>query len=75
MRKLRRRSDSGRWITNPEYPMTVRSESRQRGVQKRRLDLIIGSEREGITTIGSSITAKRIMAKIHPPTRDMRSHK
>jgi hypothetical protein len=23
--KLRRKSDSGRWITNPEYPMTVRS--------------------------------------------------
>jgi hypothetical protein len=27
--KLRRRSDNGHWITNPEYPMVVRSESRQ----------------------------------------------
>jgi hypothetical protein len=27
--KLRRRSDSGRWITNPEYPMVIRSEYRQ----------------------------------------------
>jgi hypothetical protein len=29
MPKLRRRSDSGRWITNPEYLMSIRSESRQ----------------------------------------------
>jgi hypothetical protein len=27
--KLRRRSDSGCWITNPEYPMSVISEYRQ----------------------------------------------
>jgi hypothetical protein len=27
--KLRRRIDSGQWITDPEYLMSVRSESRQ----------------------------------------------
>jgi hypothetical protein len=27
--KLRRSSDSGRWIIDPEYPMSVISESRQ----------------------------------------------
>jgi hypothetical protein len=27
--KIRRRSDSGHWITNPKYPMAVRSEYRQ----------------------------------------------
>jgi hypothetical protein len=26
-RKLRRKNDSGHWITNPEYPMTIRSSS------------------------------------------------
>ena len=30
MCKLRRRSDSGCWITNTEYPMYVRSESRKK---------------------------------------------
>jgi hypothetical protein len=28
-RKLRRRSNSDRWITHPEFPMAVRSELRQ----------------------------------------------
>jgi hypothetical protein len=31
-----------------------------------------GSEHEGLATVGSSITVKRIMAKSHPPIRDMR---
>jgi hypothetical protein len=29
MHKLRRRSDSGHWITSLNYPMSVRSESSQ----------------------------------------------
>jgi hypothetical protein len=29
MRKLRRRRNSDRWITHPDFPMAVRSEFRQ----------------------------------------------
>jgi hypothetical protein len=67
--KLRRRSDSGRWITNLEYPMSIRSESRQEEHAEEDIrPQSIGSEHEGLTTIGSSTTAKRIMTEIHPPT-------
>jgi hypothetical protein len=71
MRKLRRRSDSGRWITNPEYPMVVRSEYRQEERAEEDIRPHFGLECEGLATVRSSITAKRIMAKSHPPTREI----
>jgi hypothetical protein len=56
-----------RWLSD-------QSLDRRRCIEEEIRPQSIGSEHEGLATVGSSITVKRIMAKTHPPTlRNMKS--